>query len=271
MGQTGPQSPGHVVQFCPSSENPDRTTVPRACSTGLPPFRESRQDHSPMFYRSASLQRIKTGPQSHVLQVCLPSENPDRTTVPRACSTGLPPFRESRQDHSPMFYRSASLQRIQTGPQSHVLQVCLPSENPDRTTVPCSTGLPPFRESRQDHSPMFYRSASLQRIQTGPQSHVLQVCLPSENQDRTTVPRACSTVLPPFRESRQDHSPMFYRSASLQRIKTGPQSHVLQVCLPSENQDRTTVPRACSTVLPPFREAKMRQWSLEATQQEQLR
>ena len=55
----------------------------------------------------------------------------------------------------------------------------------------------------------------------------------SEKQDRTTVPRTCSTG------ARQDHCPqnMFYRS------KTGPQSpeHVLQ------KQDRTTVPRTCST------------------------
>ena len=121
----------------------------------------------------------------HPAFVTLHLHGPDRTTVPRACSTGLP-----------------LLQRLQTGPQSHVLQVC-----------PC------FRESRQDHSPqgMFYRSD-------------------------------------PFRESRQDHSPMSYRSAPLQRIQTGPQSpeHVLQVC-------------------PCFREAKTQQWSLEATRQEQLR
>ena len=57
------------------------------------------------------------------------SEKPDRTTVPRACTTVLPP-----------------LQRSQTGPQSpeHVLQFC-----------------PFFREARQDHSPqsMYYSSA----------------------------------------------------------------------------------------------------------------
>ena len=92
--QTGPQFPEHVLHFCPlfrevrqhhspqstfyssapSSENQDRTTVPRARSTVLLP-----------------LQRIKTGPQSpeHVLQYC-----------------SL--FRESRQDHSPQntFYSS---------------------------------------------------------------------------------------------------------------------------------------------------------------------
>ena len=143
--------------FCssaPSSENQDRTTVPRTCSTVLPP-----------------LQRIKTGPQSpeHVLQFCPlfresrhnhsprstfyssapSSENQDRTTVPRARSTVLPPH-----------------QRIKTGPQSpeHVLQFS-----------------PLFRESRQDNSPQstFYSSA-----------------LSSENQDRTTVPRARSISVP---------------------------------------------------------------------------
>ena len=98
------------------------------------------------------------------------------------------------------------LQRIKTGPQSpeHVLQFC-----------------PLFRESSQDHSPqsMFYSSAPF-----------------SENQDRTTVPRACPTVLPP-----------------LQRNQTGPQSpeHVLQFC-------------------PLFRESKTQQWLPEATRQEQL-
>ena len=161
---------------------PVRTTVPRAC---------------PMSYSSAPS-----------------SENQDGTTVPRACSTVMPP-----------------LQRIKTGPQSpgHVLQLC-----------------PLFRESRQDHSTqgMSYSYAPS-----------------SENQDRTTVPRACSTVMPP-----------------LQRIKTGPQSpgHVLQLCPlfresrqdhspqgmfynyapSSENQDRTTVPRACPTVMPPLQRIK---------------
>ena len=59
----------------PSSENQDRTTVPRVRFTVLPP-----------------LQRIRTGPQSpeYVLQFC-------------------PLFRESEQDHSPQstFYSSA--------------------------------------------------------------------------------------------------------------------------------------------------------------------
>ena len=140
----------------PSSEKPDRTTVPRACTTGLPP-----------------LQRSKTGPQSpeHVLQVCplfrearqyynpqsmfyssAPSlEKQGRTTFPRACTTGLPP-----------------LQRSETVLQSseHVLQFC-----------------PPCRKARQDHSPqsMYYSSAPS-----------------SEKQDSTTIPRACTTVLPPL-------------------------------------------------------------------------
>ena len=122
--QTGPQSPEHVLQLCPL-------------------FREAGQDYRP---------------QSHVLQLCLL-------------------FGETRQYHSPMFYSST-----------------VSSEKPDRTTVPCSTVLP-----------------SLQRSQTGPQSHVLQFCLSSEKPDRTTVP--CSTVLSLFRETRQDRSPMFYSSA----------------------------------------------------------
>ena len=111
----------------------------------------------------------------------------------------------------------------------HVLQFC-----------------PLFREARQDHSPQntFYSSAPS-----------------SEKQDRTTVPRTRSTVLPP-----------------LQRSKTGPQSpeHVLQFCPlcrearqdhspqntfyssapSSEKQDRTTVPRERSTVLPPLQRIK---------------
>ena len=91
----------------------------------------------------------------------------------------------------------------------------------------------------------------------------------SENQDRTTVPRARSIVLPPlqiiktrprspehilqfcplFRESRHDHSPLstFYSSSPS-----------------SENHDRTTVPRARSTVLPPLQrrqKAAMTPWS----------
>ena len=53
---------------------------------------------------------------------------------------------------------------------------------------------------------------------------------------------------------RQDHSPqgMFYSSAPSSKIKMGLQSpgHVLQFCPFIKNQDGTTVPRACSTVLP---------------------
>ena len=119
--QTGPQSPDHVLQFfrlfretrqdhspqsrfyssSPSSEKSDRTTVPRAGSTVLPPlqrnqtepqspeqvlqfcplFRETRQDHSPQsrFYSSAPS-----------------SEKPDMTTIPRASSTVLPPLQRNR-------------------------------------------------------------------------------------------------------------------------------------------------------------------------------
>ena len=61
--QTGPQSPEHILQFCPL-------------------FRETRQDHSPQstFYSS------------------VPSaEKPDRTTVPRAHSTVLFPHQKSEK------------------------------------------------------------------------------------------------------------------------------------------------------------------------------
>ena len=181
--QTGPQSPEHVLQFCPffkeprqdhspmfyssapSSEKQDRTTVPRARFIVLPPPppppKNPDRTTVPCSTVLPSLQRSKTGPQSHILQSPPPPlETPDRTTVPSACSTVLPPlrrgptvpqshvlqfyplFRETRQDRSPMFYSSAPS-----------------SEKPDRTAVPCSTVLP-----------------SLQRNQTGPQSHVLQLC-----------------------------------------------------------------------------------------------
>ena len=112
--QTEPQSPQHVLQFCPlcgetkdhsptfnssapSAEKP-RTTVPR--STVLPPLRRNQ------------------GPQSHVQQFCplcgetkdhspsfnssAPSAEKPRTTVPR--STILAPLRRNQ------------------GPQSHVQQ-----------------------------------------------------------------------------------------------------------------------------------------------------
>ena len=79
---TGPHSPGHVLQFCPL-------------------FREARQDHSPqgMFYSLSPLQRSQTGPQfpGHVLQSSPSSEKPDWTTVPRACSTALPPLQRSQK------------------------------------------------------------------------------------------------------------------------------------------------------------------------------
>ena len=125
---------------------PDRTTVPRACSTGLP-----------------LLQRLQTGPQSHVLQVCPCFRESRQDHSPQGMFYRSDPFRESRQDHSPMSYRSAPAS--ENPDRTTVPRACstglTPSENPDRTTVPCPTGLPPFRESRQDHSPqsMFYRSA----------------------------------------------------------------------------------------------------------------
>ena len=97
--------------------------------------------------------------------------------------------------------------------------------------------------ARQDHSP---------------QSMVYSSAPSSEKQYRTTVLRVCYTVLSPlqrsntrpqcpehglqfcplFREARQDHSP---------------QSMVYSSAPSSEKQDRTTVPRAWSTVLPPQR------------------
>ena len=77
----------------------------------------------------------------------------------------------------------------------------------------------------------------------------------SEKQDRTTVPTACSTVLPP-----------------LQRSKTGPRSpqHVLQFC---PLQRSMTGPRPPQHVLQfclLFREARRQQWPHGATLQEQL-
>ena len=160
--QKGPHSDQSTFySSAPSSEKLDRTTVPTARSTVLLP-----------------LQRSKTGPQSpeHVLLYCslfrevrqdhsphstfyssVPSsEKPDRTTVPTARSTVLSP-----------------LQRSKTGPQfpEHVLQFC-----------------PLFREARQDHSPQstFYSSVPS-----------------SEKPDRTTVPRARSTVLSPLESSQK--------------------------------------------------------------------
>ena len=139
------------------------------------------------------------------------------------CRIGLVHTEDCPCAHSTVL---SPLQRNQTGPQSpeHILQFC-----------------PLRRETRQDHSPQstFYSSVP---------------CL--EKPDRTTVPRAHSTVLSPpqrnqtgpqspehilqfcplFRETRQDHSPQstFYSS------------------VPSaEKPDRTTVPRAHSTVLSP--------------------
>ena len=123
-----------------SSEKQDRTTVPTACSTVLPP-----------------LQRSKTGPRSpqHVLQFCLL-------------------FREARQDHSPhsMFYSSPSS-----------------SEKQDRTTVPttCSTVLPSSKKQDRTTVPT-----------------ACSTVLPSSKKhDRTTAPTACSTVLPPLQRSQK--------------------------------------------------------------------
>ena len=152
------------------------------------------------------------GPQSaeHVLQFC-PLFRVASKTVLQSSEHILqfcPLFRKARQDHGPqsMYYSSAAssekqdsttilrtcstvlplLQRSKTGPQSpeHVLQFC-----------------PLFREARQYYNPqsMYYSSAPF-----------------SEKPDRTTVTRACPTVLPPLQRSQTDHSPqsMFYSSAS---------------------------------------------------------
>ena len=164
---------------------PDRTTVPRARSTVMPPLQRSGQDKATVPRTCSTvmplLQRIKTGPQSpgNVPRFCplfresrqdlspqntffrcaLSSENQDRTTVPRACSTVMPP-----------------LQRSKTGPQSpeHVPQFCpLFSEAgktrphyPERVLQLC----PLFREARQDHSPRVRSTVMppLQRSKTGP-------------------------------------------------------------------------------------------------------
>ena len=118
-------------------------------------FREARQDHSPqsMYYSSASS-----------------SEKPDRTTVPRACSTIL-----------------SLLQRSKTGPQSaeHVLQFCPLFRVASKTVLQSSEHIlqfcPLFRKARQDHShqSMSYSSAPSSEKPDRPQSpeHVLQLCL----------------------------------------------------------------------------------------------
>ena len=129
MLKTAHARQGHSPQnmlnsSAPSSENQDRTTVPRAGSSSA--SSSENQDRT----------TVPRAGSSYVLS----SENQDRTTVPRARSTVLPLFREPRQDHSPqsMFYSSAPLQRSQTGPQSleHVLQFCPSSEKPEGNRGP---------------------------------------------------------------------------------------------------------------------------------------
>ena len=174
------------------------------------------------------------------------------------------------------------------------------SEKQDRTTDPCSTTLPALQRSKT--GPQFprqvlqfyplFREARLDRSR---QSIFHSSDPSSEKLDRTTVPRACCTVVPPlqrrqtgpqspglvvqlyplFREARQEHSPqgMLYSSAPS-----------------SEKPDRNTVPRACFTALLPlqrrqtgpqspghvlqfcplYREARRQQWPNGATLQEQL-
>ena len=104
------------------------------------------------------------------------SEKPDRTTVPRACSTIL-----------------SLLQRSKTGPQSaeHVLQFCPLFRVASKTVLQSSEHIlqfcPLFRKARQDHGPqsMYYSSAAS-----------------SEKQDSTTILRTCSTVLPLLQRSK---------------------------------------------------------------------
>ena len=137
-------------------------------------------------------------PQSMFYSSAPSSEKQYRTTVLRVCSTVLFPLQRSNtRPQCPEHTVLSPLQRSQTGPQSpeHGPQIC-----------------PLFREARQDHSPqsMVYRSAPS-----------------SEKPDRTTVPRAWSTDLPP-----------------LQRSKTVQQSpgHGLQFCPSSEKPDGSSGP-----------------------------
>ena len=120
--QTGPQSPEQVLQFCPL-------------------FREAIQDHSPQsrFYSSAPS-----------------SEKPDRTTVPRACSTLLPPLQRIKTRSQSVkhiaqfcpFFREA---RQAHRPQSRLYTSAPSSENQDRTTVPKtrSTVLSPLQRNQK--------------------------------------------------------------------------------------------------------------------------
>ena len=130
---------------------------------------------------------------------CLRLPMPDTTTVPRARFTVLFPLQRNQTGPQSHVLQMCSLLRNQTGPQSRVLQFC-----------------PICRETRQNHSPMFYSSA-----------------LSIEKPDRTTVPRACPTDLFP-----------------LQGNQTGPQFHVLQFC-------------------PLCRETRRQHWLRGATLQEQ--
>ena len=214
--KTRPQSPEHVPQLCPffresrqdhspqstfhsyapSSENQDRTTVPRVRSTVMPLFQRIKTgpqspEYVPQLCPLFRVARQGHSPQNTFLSYAPSSENQDRTSIPRAHST---------------------VQRSQTGPQSpeHVLQLC-----------------PFFRVARQSHSPrgtfcsydlssekqgrpiVPIRHSTVKRSQTGPQSpeHVLQLCpflreIKTRPQSPGHVPQLC----PLFREARQHHS-----------------------------------------------------------------
>ena len=150
---------------------PDRTTVPRTCSTVLPlqHILKTEPQSPEQVLQLYPLQHIlKTGPQSpeHVLppsSTCWRLPTTDRTTVQRACSTVTPPLAYAE----------------------------------DRTTVP--------RPQSLEHVLQF---CPLQHVlKTGPQSpeQVLQFCplqhILKTGLDRTAVPRTCSTVLHPLQKS----------------------------------------------------------------------
>ena len=91
---------GHILQLWPSSEKQEWTTVPKACSTDLsPPQRIKTGPQSEgIFYSSVPLLRSKIGPQSpvHVLQFCPLLRESRQGLSPRAYSTALALFRETR-------------------------------------------------------------------------------------------------------------------------------------------------------------------------------
>ena len=103
--------------------------------------------------------------------------------------------------------------------------------------------------------------------------HLAFVTLHLHGPDRTTVPRARSTALPPLQRIKTGpQSPEHTALPPLQRIKTGPQSPEHTALPPLQRiKMGPQSPEHVLQLCPLFREAKMQQWPLEATWQEQLR